>query len=294
MGNPSLSTQEMFPELINPFYVKSMDEDGGLSRYAGNKAGARYGTGYCDANCPRDLRFINGLGNSEGWYPSEHDSTKGYGNLGSCCPQMAIWCKDIKQNPSPCVPASVVITYEEETNESLAGNSFSTSMAAHPCQRTTQEACTGTYCGGKYPGSRYRNDGECDSDGCDFNPYRQGNQEFYGPGKTIDTNKKFTVITQFVKGDDGKLESIRRFYQQDGRTIANAYSSVSGVAGNSIDGSFCPSQKKVFDDKDYFSLHGGMEKMSEALSKGMVLSMSIWHDVSNDSHTPTIESRASY
>ena len=37
-----------------------MDEDGGLSKYSGNKAGAKYGTGYCDAQCPRDLKFING------------------------------------------------------------------------------------------------------------------------------------------------------------------------------------------------------------------------------------------
>ena len=37
-----------------------MDEDGGMSKYSGNKAGAKYGTGYCDAQCPRDLKFING------------------------------------------------------------------------------------------------------------------------------------------------------------------------------------------------------------------------------------------
>lgn len=37
-----------------------MDADGGLSEYSGNKAGAKYGTGYCDSQCPRDLKFING------------------------------------------------------------------------------------------------------------------------------------------------------------------------------------------------------------------------------------------
>ena len=30
------------------------------SRHEGNKAGAKYGTGYCDAQCPRDIKFING------------------------------------------------------------------------------------------------------------------------------------------------------------------------------------------------------------------------------------------
>ncbi len=37
-----------------------MDEDGGMSKYSTNKAGAKYGTGYCDSQGPRDLKFING------------------------------------------------------------------------------------------------------------------------------------------------------------------------------------------------------------------------------------------
>ena len=41
-------------------YFSEMDEDGGLSRFSGNKAGAKYGTGYCDSQCPQDIKFING------------------------------------------------------------------------------------------------------------------------------------------------------------------------------------------------------------------------------------------
>lgn len=37
-----------------------MDADGGMSKYSTNTAGAKYGTGYCDSQCPRDLKFING------------------------------------------------------------------------------------------------------------------------------------------------------------------------------------------------------------------------------------------
>lgn len=37
-----------------------MEEDGGLSKYSGNKAGAKYGTGYCDTQCPHDIKFISG------------------------------------------------------------------------------------------------------------------------------------------------------------------------------------------------------------------------------------------
>jgi cellulose 1,4-beta-cellobiosidase len=71
------STYQMFTLLGNEFtfdvdvsdiscglngalYFVSMAEDGGLGQYSGNKAGAKYGTGYCDAQCPRDLKFING------------------------------------------------------------------------------------------------------------------------------------------------------------------------------------------------------------------------------------------
>ena len=41
-------------------YFSEMDEDGGMARFSGNKAGAKYGTGYCDSQCPTDIKFING------------------------------------------------------------------------------------------------------------------------------------------------------------------------------------------------------------------------------------------
>lgn len=46
--------------LNGALYFTAMDADGGLSKYSGNKAGAAYGTGYCDAQCARDLKYING------------------------------------------------------------------------------------------------------------------------------------------------------------------------------------------------------------------------------------------
>lgn len=46
--------------LNGALYFVSMDADGGMSKYETNKAGAKYGTGYCDSQCPRDLKFING------------------------------------------------------------------------------------------------------------------------------------------------------------------------------------------------------------------------------------------
>jgi cellulose 1,4-beta-cellobiosidase len=46
--------------LNGALYFVDMDEDGGLSEFSSNKAGAAYGTGYCDAQCPRDIKFIDG------------------------------------------------------------------------------------------------------------------------------------------------------------------------------------------------------------------------------------------
>jgi cellulose 1,4-beta-cellobiosidase len=50
-----------------------MDADGGVAKYPTNKAGAKYGTGYCDAQCPHDVKWINGKANSDGWIPSTND-----------------------------------------------------------------------------------------------------------------------------------------------------------------------------------------------------------------------------
>lgn len=46
--------------LNGALYFVEMDADGGLSEYSGNKAGAKYGTGYCDSQCPQDIKFIEG------------------------------------------------------------------------------------------------------------------------------------------------------------------------------------------------------------------------------------------
>lgn len=46
--------------LNGALYFSEMDKDGGMSRFSSNKAGAKYGTGYCDSQCPRDIKFING------------------------------------------------------------------------------------------------------------------------------------------------------------------------------------------------------------------------------------------
>jgi cellulose 1,4-beta-cellobiosidase len=41
-------------------YFVAMDADGSSAKHPVNAAGAKYGTGYCDASCPRDVKWING------------------------------------------------------------------------------------------------------------------------------------------------------------------------------------------------------------------------------------------
>ncbi|KAJ9151040.1 Glucanase [Coniochaeta hoffmannii] len=234
--------------LNGALYFVSMDEDGGMSKYPTNKAGAKYGTGYCDAQCPRDLKFINGEANSAEWTPSSNDQNAGVGGYGSCCTEMDIW----------------------------EANSISTAYTPHPCTTVGQHRCSGDECGGTYSDTRYA--GTCDPDGCDFNSYRQGVKDFYGPGMTVDTTKKFTVVTQFIKGSDGVLNEIKRFYVQDGKVIPNSESTIPGTSGNSVNPEFCKAQKVAFGDGDHFNEKGGFAQFSKAVAGQMVLVMSLWDD----------------
>jgi len=75
--------------LNGALYLVQMDADGRKSK-CGN-AGAQMGLGYCDAQCPHDLNFINGEANMENWIPSETDKNAGTGKSGSCCTEIDLW-----------------------------------------------------------------------------------------------------------------------------------------------------------------------------------------------------------
>ncbi|EUC34615.1 glycoside hydrolase family 7 protein [Bipolaris victoriae FI3] len=231
--------------LNGALYFVEMAADGGIGK-GNNKAGAKYGTGYCDSQCPHDIKFINGKANVEGWNPSDADPNGGAGKIGACCPEMDIW----------------------------EANSISTAYTPHPCRGVGLQECSdAASCG---DGSN-RYDGQCDKDGCDFNSYRMGVKDFYGPGATLDTTKKMTVITQFL-GSGSSLSEIKRFYVQNGKVYKNSQSAVAGVTGNSITESFCTAQKKAFGDTSSFAALGGLNEMGASLARGHVLVMSLWDD----------------
>lgn len=104
-----------------------------------------------------------------------------------------------------------------------------------------------------------------------------GTKDFYGPGMTLDTTKKMTVVTQFI-GSGSSLSEIKRFYVQDGKVFKNTDSSIAGVEGNSITDKFCDQQKAAFGDQTHYKTLGGLNAMGASLARGHVLVMSLWDD----------------
>jgi cellulose 1,4-beta-cellobiosidase len=156
-------------------------------------------------------------------------------------------------------------------------NSISAAVTPHPCQATGLLRCEGTACG-----TNGRYDTVCDPDGCDFNSFRQGDKTFYGPGMTVDTTRKFTVVTQYITDNgaaSGNLSEIRRLYVQDGNVIQNSIVNVPGMdAYDSITEDYCDAQKAAFGDTTQFQNRGGLTGMGAAMKRGMVLVLSVWDD----------------
>jgi cellulose 1,4-beta-cellobiosidase len=236
--------------LNGALYFVEMDADGGMAKYPNNKAGAAYGTGYCDAQCPHDIKFINGEANILNWQPDSNNPNAGVGMYGSCCTEMDVW----------------------------ESNSMASAYTPHVCSVSGQYRCSGTQCG---DGSN-RYGGVCDKDGCDFNSYRMGNQGFLGVGKTVDTSKPFTVVTQWITVDNtttGALSEIRRLYVQNGKVIMNSATNFTGLKPyTSVSDQFCNDQKTLFGDKNMFESLGGLKSMGTALNNGVVLVLSLWDD----------------
>jgi len=232
-------------------YFSEMDEFGGIG--GRNKAGAKFGTGYCDAQCPHDVKFMEGAANILDW----NESTA-LGKWGACCAEMDIW----------------------------EANREATAFTSHPCSLTGSKKCSNRLeCGGFPDESEYRYKGVCDKDGCDFNSYRSGDHVFFGDGSAyaVDTSKPFTVVTQWITNngkDDGDLVEIRRIYKQDGQVITNSVVSTPGRdrKDDSITDDFCDAQKHAFGDPNEHKAKGGLKAMGMALERGVVLAVSIWDD----------------
>ncbi|KAI1338467.1 cellulase [Xylariaceae sp. FL0016] len=166
----------------------------------------------------------------------------GEGNIdgkGACCNEMDIW----------------------------EANARATQIAPHPCNQTGPYLCAGAECG---------SDGVCDKNGCGWNNYRLNQSDYYGEGESfaVDTTKPFTVVTQFPADADGKLIEIHRLYVQGDKVIMSETVHKEGVPEvNFENDKYCSATGAT-----KFMGLGAMEAMGKALTRGMVVTFSLWWD----------------
>ena len=243
--------------LNGALYFVEMDKTGNMGD-GSNAVGAEYGTGYCDAQCPHDLKWINGEANLLDWVPSSNNGDTGTGKYGTCCFELDIW----------------------------EANGQAQQTTPHTCSVDGQYRCSSAEECGDNDGI-HRDTGVCDKNGCDFNPSRMGFDSYFGRGADfdIDTTKPFTVVTQFITADgtdEGDLSEIRRFYVQDDKVIDNVKVSFDGSTEfDSITDDFCEAKTEAFTeagDIASFANRGGMKNMGDSMGRGLTLVLSLWDD----------------
>jgi len=230
-------------------YFVEMPADGGMSQEPLNKAGPKYGTGYCDAQCPRDIKWTKGGANFP-WKSSDKDpwGNSGSGPTGSCCTEIDIW----------------------ESNKMSSAYTMHSSTTAG----SGVKYCKGSECGDP-DDDRYG--GPTDRNGCDINAFRFQVEDFYGPGANfkVDTTKKFTIVTQFHESG-GKLTGVSQHYVQNGKKIEHPnYLNL----GNTETDDFCATKAKAMNDRDSFKEKGGMAAVEASLKAGVTLVLSMWDDI---------------
>merc|ERR1711972_812649 len=225
--------------LNGALYFVEMDQAGGKG-VGQNEAGAKFGTGYCDAQCPHDIKWMDGEANVDGQY-------------GICCFEMDIWEANKQATAFTPHPCSVEGPYR--------------------CEGT---ACGDGAKGERYMGVCDK-DG-CDLNAYRMGAqahYGPGSGFDVDTTQPVTVITQFITTDGTDKGD---LAEIRRLYVQGGKLIAHANSTVPGVEGNSITDEFCSAQKIAFEDPDDHKAKGGLKKMGEALDRGLVLALSLWDD----------------
>eukprot|EP00392_Amoebophrya_sp_AT5.2_P013938 g14071.t1 len=137
--------------------------------------------------------------------------------------------------------------------------------------------------------------GDCDGTGCNFNPFRNGQHDFWGPGKEVDTEKNVTVVTQFLTSNS-VLKEVRTFYIQDGKLIGNAKTTNEQIPGgkwDSITDGYCAARAEAFSEPDGQADMGGLAKMGESFQRGHVLMLTFSEGMAwLDAYEPHDVSRA--
>jgi cellulose 1,4-beta-cellobiosidase len=241
--------------LNGAIYFVEMDKKGDLG-VGDNNAGAEYGTGYCDAQCPRDLKWIKGKANIKPkWTPNEKDPMKniGEGGRGICCAELDLW----------------------------EANRHSMQLALHPMEgEESQKVCYEDAECGSQEGDRGA--GPTDRNGCYLNPYMFGHKKFYGPGEdfTINTMKPFTIVTEFRGDKNGDLEGMYQYYYQGGKKIEMP--DMGFGSDNVMTNDFCKKSFAAHGEEPYFFNKGGMKQFGKALKRGMTMVVSFWDDMATN------------
>ena len=141
----------------------------------------------------------------------------------------------------------------------------------------------------------------CDRHGCDYNPFRVGNTDFFGRGKTVDTNEPFTYVpcprrrTITTVANDGRVvtrfteEAVTQFFIQDGVKIeapAPVLDGFESIETGGISGEYCDVKAWEFQERDTFIELGGITRQNQILRQPLVLAMSIKDDVSSSLNRP--------
>ncbi|KAJ7670274.1 Exoglucanase 1 [Mycena rosella] len=226
--------------LNGALYFTEMDADGGLAKFPTNKAGAKYGTGYCDAQA-----------NVLNWTASPTDINSGTGMFGTCCNEMDIW----------------------EANLNAAA------FTPHTCSVVGQTQCSGIDCGDgdqRYDGVCDKDGCDFNSYRMGVKNFL-GPGLTVDTNLPITVVTQFITNNN---SSSGTLTEIRRIYVQNGKVIQNSNTNVPGITPpvNSVTDAFCNAQKAAVGDTNSFESRGGLATMGAAIQKGMVLAMSLWDD----------------
>lgn len=216
-------------------YFVEMDADGGKSS---GTQGAEFGTGYCDAQCPSDLKTTTtGAANSDG--------------QSVCCNEMDLWeankeAAAITAHPCSRASADLVGPYVCSDNECDSSS--------------TSGVCDGSGC----DFNSYRN-----GDTTFYGP---------GSNYAVDSTKTMTVTTQFHTDQGGELSEIVQLFTVDGAVINQRSVTIGGSTFDSITTDYCTAEDKAYSGSGTFSSSGGLGMMGRSLDRGMVLVMSLWND----------------
>ncbi|KAI2622124.1 glycoside hydrolase family 7 protein [Hypomontagnella submonticulosa] len=217
-------------------YLAEMNKTG--ARSALNPAGAQYGTGYCDAQCPK-LPFIDGVANIAA--------------KGACCNEMDLWEANALASSftaHPCGHPGVFQCTGDQC-ESLGVCDKS------GCAYNTWRLGNTTYYG---PNKAATSDSAASEFTIDTTrPF------------TVTTQ----FLTSYNPSPiwKGMLNEVRRLYVQDGVVYENSPVTAPDMPpGDSLRMSHCQAGAAVFEEL------GGLTTSGAAMDRGQVLVFSIWND----------------